>query len=200
LTAAKCDLPLLMTIFGAIASFPGRLSQPVDGDPALRWAGPRFGLGAPAEPVTGRRHSGGTEGSQTHRWRELDSNPRSPVGDSIFSRPPRTRRGQTGPVARTGFSRSTRREGSRILGGVGWPLFPASMCPDHAAPGRFGETGRHRVSLTRDPDRGSHPTRLLTPIRRRKCPRAHQVDGASAPMRGPSFSLHPRELGTTPSE
>ena len=38
-------------------------------------------------PLT--RPAGGTESSQTPRWRELDSNPRSPVGDSIFSRPPR---------------------------------------------------------------------------------------------------------------
>jgi hypothetical protein len=29
-----------MTVFGAIACFPGRLSQPVEGDPALRWTGP----------------------------------------------------------------------------------------------------------------------------------------------------------------
>jgi hypothetical protein len=36
---AKCDLPLVMTVFGAIARFPGRLSQPVEGDPALRWTG-----------------------------------------------------------------------------------------------------------------------------------------------------------------
>jgi hypothetical protein len=39
---------------------------------------------------------------QTLRWREPDSNPRSPVGDAIF-RDPGTPRRRTGPVARTGF-------------------------------------------------------------------------------------------------
>ncbi len=41
---------------------------------------------------------------QTPRWREMDSNPRSPRrGQHFFRDRPGTRRRQTGPVARTGF-------------------------------------------------------------------------------------------------
>src|SRR5258707_6719985 len=44
---------------------------------------------------------------RTRRWREVDSNPRSPVEDSTFSRPPRKpATKETGPVAKTGVVRS----------------------------------------------------------------------------------------------
>jgi hypothetical protein len=45
-----------------------------------------------------------SQGSQPIlRWREKDSNPRSPVGDSVFETVPELGDDQTGSVVRTGF-------------------------------------------------------------------------------------------------